>query len=74
MQERQFYPMITNTMNNLLQLVESVDMADIVEIICAFPNHKLDGDIAAKPIVCAILNELNRQYGRWNKGGNNGTR
>lgn len=74
MQERQFYPMITNTLSHLLRLVDPVDMADIVEIICAFPNHQLDGDTAAKPIVYAVLDELNRQYGRWNKGGNNGTR
>lgn len=71
MQERKFYPMITNTMNNLLRLVEPYDMWGIVDIICSYPNYELDGDLAAKPIVDAIIDELNRQYARWNKGGAN---
>ena len=74
MQERKFYPMITNTMNNLLRLVEPNDMWGIVDIICSYPNYELDGDLAAKPIVNAMIDELNRQYARWNKGGENGKR
>lgn len=72
MQERKFYPMITKTMNNLLRLVDPYDMWEIVDVICSYPNYELDGDLAAKPIVDAIIDELNRQYARWNKGGNNG--
>lgn len=72
MQERKFYPMITKTMNNLLRLVDPYDMWGIVGVICSYPNYELDGDLAAKPIVDAIIDELNRQYTRWNKGGING--
>jgi hypothetical protein len=68
MQERKFYPMITKTMNNLLRLVDPYDMWEIVDIICSYPKYELDGELAAKPIVDAIIDELNRQYARWNKG------
>lgn len=72
MQERTFYPMITKTMNHLLRLVDQQDMRGIVDIICSYPKYELDGDLAAKPIVDAIIDELTRQYTRWNKGGYNG--
>lgn len=74
MKERKFYPMITKTMNNLLRLVEPYDMCEIIDIVCSYPNYELDGDLAPKPIVDAIIDELNRQYARWNKGESNGTR
>jgi hypothetical protein len=67
--ERHFYPMINNTMANILRMVEPCDMWEIVGIICTFPKHKLDGELAAKPIVDVLLAELHRQYGRWNKRG-----
>lgn len=69
MQERKFYPMITNTMNNILRMVDPLDMWEMVDIICSYPNHELDGELAAKPIVGVLIGELNRQYARWNKMG-----
>lgn len=74
MKERKFYPMITKTMNNLLRLVEPYDMCEIIDIVCSYPNYELDGDLATKPIVDAIIDELNRQHARWDKGKSNGTR
>ena len=74
MQERKFYPMITNTMSNILRMVEPLDMWEMVDIICSYPNYELDGELAAKPIANVLIDELNRQYARWNKGGSNGTR
>lgn len=68
MQERKFYPMITNTLKNILQLVDPVDMWEVVGIICSYPKHKLNGDLASKPIIDVIIDELDRQYARWNKG------
>lgn len=69
MKERKFYPMITHTLNNLLRLVEPYDMWAIIDLICEYPMYELNGDMAAKPIVHAILDELDRQYSRWNKRG-----
>lgn len=70
-----FYPMVTQTMKTLLNLFEPdtmYDLLDVINIITTYPNYVLDGDMAAKPIILAIIEELDRQYERWNKGGNNG--
>lgn len=64
-----FYPMITNTMRNVLQLVDPLDMWEVVKVICTYPNHELIEDLESKPIIDIILGELDRQYARWNKGG-----
>lgn len=61
-------------MNNILRMVDPLDMWNIVEIICTYPKYTLDGEMAAKPIVDVLIDELDRQYARWNKGGNDGTR
>ena len=69
MKDKKFYPMITTTMNNILRLVEPDDMWEVVEIICSYPKYELSGDLAAKPIMNVIIDELDRQFARWNKGG-----
>ena len=69
MQERRFYPMINNTMDNILRLTGPVDMWEVVGIICTFPYHEISDELAEKPIIKVLLAELQRQYGRWNKGG-----
>lgn len=69
--KRIFYPMITNTLKNVLQLVDPLDMWEVVNVICEYPNLELSGDLAAKPIIDIILGELDRQYARWNHGGDN---
>lgn len=70
--KRIFYPMMTNTMKNVLQLVDPLDMWEVVGVICTYPKYELSGDLAAKPIIDIILGELDRQYSRWNKGGQDG--
>lgn len=56
-------------MNNILRMVDPLDMWEMVDIICSYPNHELDGELATKPIVGVLISELNRQYARWNKMG-----
>lgn len=68
--KRIFYPMITSTLKNVLQLVDPLDIYEVINVICAYPNHELSGDLASKPIIEVILGELDRQYARWNHGGN----
>lgn len=69
MNERTFYPMLSGTMKSLLSLTKPEDMPETVEIIITYPKHHLDGDQAANPVICAIMQELHRQYGRWTQGG-----
>lgn len=69
MQEITFYPMLTTTMKSLLTLVEPMDMYDYVKIISTYPNHIIPSEIWKKPLTRLIIQELERQYTRWNKGG-----
>lgn len=70
--KHEFYPMITGTMKTLLCLVQYGDEWQYLNLIMQYPNHELDGELAADPMAQAIINELDRQYTRWNKGGKNG--
>lgn len=70
--KREFYPMITQTVKTLIQ-VSNED--DAVWILIALKNYPEEFPEDYKsPIIIALLDELNRQYARWNKGENNGTR
>ena len=70
--KREFYPMITSTVKTLIQVS---DEDDAVWILIALKNYPEDFPEDYKsPIIIALLEELDRQYARWNKGENNGTR
>lgn len=70
--KREFYPMITQTVKTLIQVS---DEDDAVWILIALKNYPEEFPEDYKsPIIIALLDELNRQYARWNKGENNGTR
>lgn len=71
MKQYVFYPMITSTLKTLLTVAEPDDALTCLEILTTYPKYKLDGDSAAKPLVLAVLDELDRQYARWNHGGTN---
>jgi hypothetical protein len=62
----EFYPMITGTMKSILKLTAECDLQHTIEVILNYPNHKTDGSLLDK----MIITELDRQYARWNKGGN----
>lgn len=61
----EFYPMMTRTIKSLLKITALPDLQHTIEIIIEYPNHKSDGSI----LDLAIIDELDRQYARWNKGG-----
>lgn len=69
--KHEFYPMFTGTMKTLICLIQYGDEWKYLDIILQYPNYELDGELAADPLAQAIINELDRQYDRWNKGGNN---
>ena len=72
MKEHVFYPMITQTLKSVLSLSDPYDLWNYIGIIVSYPDYKLDGEFAASPIADIIIKELDRQYARWEKGGNNG--
>ena len=66
--KREFYPMITNTMKVLLNLIDDDDILKLFTYyLTSYPNHdtKLHKD---NPVIISALAELDRQYARWKKG------
>lgn len=72
MQEREFYPMITKTVKSLMELAkDNTERNTIFLILLRYPTDFLRTTID-NPLYQALFLELDRQYARWNKGGNNG--
>lgn len=67
--KREFYPMITQTVKTLIQVSTQEDKTCILELLKNYPYVEIK---YKTPVTIAVLNELDRQYARWDKGGNNG--
>lgn len=65
----EFYPMITGTMKTLLCLIQNGDEWQYLNLIIQYPNYELNNKLESDPMAQAIINELDRQYERWNKRG-----
>lgn len=72
MKEHIFYPMVNKTVKSLMKLADgNVDRNNIYLILLRYPNdfvRTINGE-NTKPLYQALLLELDRQYARWNKGG-----
>lgn len=64
-----FYPMITGSIKTILALTPDAELRNFLNIITTYPNFETNEDSA---LVNALIEELSRQYNRWNKGGDNG--
>lgn len=64
----EFYPMITGSVKTILRMTPSNELDDMVDILIEYPDHeKTKG-----ALVDVLIKELDRQYARWNKGGQDG--
>lgn len=68
---REFYPMITKTVKTIIELADKKDCIFILYILQHYPNFNSVqvSDIRCQKNTRALLDELNRQYIRWEKGG-----
>lgn len=59
-----FYPMMTKTLKNIILLSQFRDYGEIMGILLSYPEYA----ITEKSPLCAkaIMDELDRQYERWN--------
>ena len=71
----EFYPMVTGTVKTLVKLTQGNDQGVfmIMLLLCSYPNHERFLSEEEKkqpkgPIYDALVEELDRQYSRWNKG------
>lgn len=71
----EFYPMLTGTMKTIIKIAMEQfpnDSAEILNLLLSYPNISwIDANLAPQ-ITKTAIDELDRQYARWNKGGNNG--
>ena len=69
----EFYPMITNTVKTIFSLVKNLDENTLITH-CLLHYPLIDYPekmIRDNRLLDAMIQELNRQYSRWNKGGAN---
>lgn len=69
---REFYPMITRTVKELITLNDSKNNFEFLVILQNYPDIQFINNDYITPVCRMLINELDRQYERWNKGGNNG--
>lgn len=65
----EFYPMITATLRKVFSLTNEEDLKDLLSILLTYPNYSIPNEISLNPLVGILVDELDRQYTRWNKGG-----
>jgi len=68
----EFYPMITQTVKTLIGIVSEEERENFLILLQNYPNIQVVDVNDVTPLLLALVKELDRQYVRWNKGGNNG--
>ena len=70
---REFYPMITQTVKTIIDVIGIKDYAFVLHILRYYPNLQApESEYNELPHIRTLIKELDRQYARWNKGGLNG--
>lgn len=65
---REFYPMITSTVKTLIRIVDPDDDGLFLTILKAYPDIKGIKREFITPTLDALIDELDRQYARWQRG------
>lgn len=69
---REFYPMITSTVKTIFSLTSASDESVLTHCLLHYPLISYPEYMIEKnKMLFALIQELNRQYTRWNKGGKN---
>lgn len=68
----EFYPMITRTIKTLIGIVSKNEEKKFLLILQNYPNIQVVDVNDATPLLLALVQELDRQYTRWNKEGDDG--
>lgn len=69
----EFYPMFTNTIKSILKSAQNnyMDLFECISIITEYPKKQTYKNITDSTLHDLLVDELDRQYSRWNKGVNN---
>lgn len=69
----EFYPMITSSVKTIFALAKDnkSDISVLIQCLVCYPLIAFpECLIKENKLLDALIQELNRQYARWNKGGN----
>lgn len=64
----EFYPMVSRTLKSLLKIPPKESLAEYIKVIVEYPDYTFENIDGTDGIMAAIIDELKRQYDRWNKG------
>lgn len=64
----EFYPMVSRTLKSLLKIPPEERLAEYIKVIVEYPDYTFSNIDGTDGIMAAIIDELKRQYDRWNKG------
>lgn len=71
----EFYPMINQTIKSFMLLAKDQNEKNYIYLILSkYPQDRvreLNDCVNINPLLLGVLNELDRQYSRWAKGGVN---
>lgn len=67
--KREFYPMITQTVKTLISVIDKDEAEWFLTILKIYPDLTGAESALTSPTIAVLINELDRQYERWNKGG-----
>lgn len=66
--KHKFYPMITQTVKSLMAItLDNWNRTLIYYVLINYPDIELE-EGKRSPVVNELIDELDRQYSRWNKG------
>lgn len=71
--KHEFYPMISRTVKELIAICETKNESSFLVILQNYPDIQFIDKEFITPVNRMLINELDRQYTRWNKGCDNGT-
>lgn len=71
-QIKEFYPLMSRTLKTLFDVMDWDDYALYLPVVLCYPNYTPTDKEKEDRMFTAIFAELDRQYGRWLKGGKNG--
>lgn len=70
--KREFYPIITRTVKTLMAVtLNNWERTLTYYIFLNYPDIELE-EGKRSPVINELIDELDRQYARWNKGGQDG--
>lgn len=70
MKEHIFYPMVNRTIRSLIPFADEKDQKLILYLLQVYPDCLLEKKDKTQ-LILLVLNELDRQYMRWDKGEKN---